>query len=95
MLGKPMDFAKTPDGMDLVMWSHETDNGYTIMTYPIAANYGHFINRGERFCCPLSRIPEGREAEIWDKLKNGDITLRDCWDYFHDPERHAYLLGWR
>lgn len=96
MLGKPIKRATTENGMDMVLWDHDSDPGYTIMTYPVAENYGrYFVNRGERFCCPLSRIPEGREAEIWDGLMNGDITLRDCVDYFHDPERHAYLLGWR
>ena len=95
MLGKPILRETTETGMDLVMWDHETDNGYTIMTYPIAANYGkYFVNRGERFCCPLTRIPEGREMEIWDGLIKGKITLRDCIDYFHEPVKHTYYLGY-
>ena len=95
MLGKPIKRATTPDGIDLVLWNHDNDNGYTIMAYPIAQNYGYFVNRGETFCCPLSRIPEGLEMLIWDGLVEGKITLRDCLEYFHEPDKHAYYLGWR
>ena len=95
MLGRPIGRARTPDpdkGFDIVLWNHQDDPGYTIMCYPTSVWWYGFVDRGEKFCLPLDVGVVGRE--VFEQLKNGEVSLIDLWGYFSDPFKHGFLLGW-
>jgi len=89
MLGKPVRRGQTPDGMDLVLWDHDNDDGYTLMTYPVAKRSSENSfgpQKGEVFCCPL--IAGVKE---FLRLEKGETDLYRLKDMFYVPDYYNYI----
>lgn len=89
MLGKPVRRGQTPDGMDLVLWDHDNDDGYTLMTYPIAKASSTRCfgpKEGNTFCCPL--IAGVKEFLA---LEKGETFLYRLKDKFMRPDYADYI----
>ena len=89
MLGKPVRRGQTPDGMDLVLWDHDNDDGYTLMTYPVAKRSSENSfgpQKGEVFCCPL--IAGVKE---FLRLEKGETDLYRLKDMFYRPDYYNYI----
>ena len=97
MLGRIVKRSTTNYGsIDMILWDHQSDNGYTIMLYPEAkrTTKAGWIQSRDLFCLCLSRFPKGNELEVFAALENGELSIPECWKYFHEPFRDAYILGW-
>ena len=96
MLKTIVNSVKTPDGVRMNLWNHEDDGGYTIMLYPKAkrTTKSGWIQGGDLFCLCLSRFSKGNELEVFAALESGELSIPECWKYFHEPFRDAYILGW-
>lgn len=89
MLGKPVRRGKTPDGMDLVLWDHDNDDGYTLMTYPVAKRSSENSfgpQKGKVFCCPL--IAGVKE---FLRLEKGETDLYRLKDKFFNRAYYRYI----
>jgi len=89
MLGKPVRRGQTPDGMDLVLWDHDNDDGYSLMTYPVAKGSSESPfgpQKGKVFCCPL--IAGVKE---FLRLEKGETDLYRLKDMFYVPDYYNYI----
>lgn len=97
MLGNIVRRGQMPNGTDLVLWDHDDDNGFSLMTYPKAkvTSASYFgPEKGKRFCCPLN-FSDGTAIKIFLQLEKGETEIERLVQYFHEPYKHAFCLGLR
>lgn len=89
--------SKMPDGTDIQIenWKENYDFIKTlyIAAYPLAKESDDFvIRRNQKFRLELSRFSSDNEVlDLFQKLENGKITLKECVSYFKNPKYINYL----
>lgn len=89
--------SKMPDGTDIQIENWKENYNFiktlSIAAYPLAKESDDFmIRRNEKFRLELSKFNSDNEVlELFQKLENGEITLKKCTSYFRDKKFIQYL----